>query len=82
MMTHTATHCNSLQHTATHRNTLQHTATHCNTLQQVYHSLKPGQIGSMDEDDYVYNIIFELGATALHHLTTLLVVIMCCAPVL
>jgi len=27
-MTHTATHCNTLQHTATHCNTLHHTATH------------------------------------------------------
>jgi len=28
VMTHVATHCNTLQHTATHCNTLQHTATH------------------------------------------------------
>ena len=41
MMTHTATRCN----------TLQYTAIHCNTLQQVYYSLEPVQIGSMDEDD-------------------------------
>ena len=30
-VSHTATHCNTLQHTATHCNTLQHAATHCNT---------------------------------------------------
>jgi len=29
-ITHTDTHCNTLQHTATHCNTLQHTATLCN----------------------------------------------------
>jgi len=29
-MSHTATHCNTLQHTATHCNTLQHTAPRCN----------------------------------------------------
>ena len=33
LVSHTATHCNTLQHTATHCNTLQHTAAHCNTLQ-------------------------------------------------
>ena len=27
-VSHTATHCNTLQHTATHCNTLQHTVTH------------------------------------------------------
>ena len=30
----------------------------------------------------MHNIIFELGATALHHLTTLVVVVMCCVPVM
>jgi len=47
----------------------------------VYHILPPGYLGeSMDADDNVHNVIFELGATALHHLTTLIVIIMCCMP--
>jgi hypothetical protein len=36
----------------------------------------------MDADDNVHNVIFELGATALHHLTSLVVIVMCCVPVM
>jgi len=32
-MSHTATHCSTLQYTASNCNTLQHTAIHCNSLQ-------------------------------------------------
>jgi len=43
--------------------TLQHAATHCNTLQQVYYSLEPVQIGSMDEDDDAHCNTLQLTAT-------------------
>ena len=48
----------------------------------VYHSLTPGQLGGLDSDDNVYDIVWDLGSSALYHLTTLLVVVMCCAPVM
>ena len=37
-LSHTATHCNTLQHTATDCNTLQHTATDCNILHTLQHT--------------------------------------------